>query len=442
MNPYRHLPRVDDILKWPELAGRNRPQLLAAIRESLDACRARLKRSGASAPSRPELLEEILRRYARKGAPSLQPVVNATGVILHTNLGRAPLDSELFDEARRVAEGYCNLEYDLRAGKRGDRHRHVAGALRELLGVEDALVVNNNAAAVFLILHTFAGGRETILSRGELVEIGGSFRIPEVMAASGTRLREVGTTNRTRLSDYEGAISPETALLMKVHTSNYTIEGFSGDVPMETLSALARKRGLIDYYDLGSAWLPDLPWGLGRDDPALGKILKRAPSLLSFSGDKLFGGPQAGIILGRRELIAELRRNQLLRMFRVDKLTLALLERTVLACLREEYDRIPVLRMLFTTPERLRERAEALRARLPLPSRIEASETFVGGGTLPNRPLPTVVIALEGDPERLEEHFRRRRIIGRIERGRFVLDLRTVEEREFDRIVDAAKELG
>ena len=442
MNPYRHLPKIDQILGRSEFDGCNRALLTEAARETVAELRARIA-AGESPSTDPDAVAAaVRRRYETKLEPSLRPLVNATGVIIHTNLGRSPIDPALFDEAREIATGYCNLEYDLEAGRRGDRYDHTAGALCDLLGVEDALIVNNNAAAVFLILNTFARGKEAVVSRGELVEIGGSFRIPEVMAASGAVLREVGTTNKTRLADYEAAISSATAMLMKVHKSNYTIEGFSAEASIGEISTLARERGLIDYYDLGSAYLPELPWGLGNAEPSLPRLLEAAPSLLSFSGDKLLGGVQAGIILGRRELIAALKRNQILRMFRVDKLTLALLERTVLAYRRQEYDRIPILRKLFETPETLERRAEALRALLPLEAMVCASWTYVGGGTMPGRKIPTVVLALEGDPKYLEAHFRRHRIIGRIEEERFVLDLRTVEEREFDRIVDAAKELG
>ncbi|WP_292659098.1 L-seryl-tRNA(Sec) selenium transferase, partial [Nitratifractor sp.] len=290
----------------------------------------------------------------------------------------------------------------------------------------------------FLILNTFAQGKEAVVSRGELVEIGGSFRIPEVMAASGAKLVEVGTTNKTRLADYEAAIGEETAMLMKVHKSNYAIEGFSAEAAMEEIAALARERGLIDYYDLGSAYLPELPWGLGAAEPSLPRILRDPPSLLSFSGDKLFGGVQAGIILGRKALIDRLKKNQILRMFRVDKVTLALLERTVLAYRRGETDKIPVLRMLFATPGQLRNRAEALRKRLPIPAEILDSQTYVGGGTMPNRKIPTVILALEGKAQELEVAFRAHRIIGRIERDRFVLDMRTVREEDFETIIEAA----
>ena len=441
MTSFRDIPPVDSVLQWPEFRDCNLPLLTEAVRESLRRLRGLLRSEGLNRPMREWIVRETELIYAQALTPSLKPVINASGIILHTNLGRSPIDPELFEEAKRIATGYCNLEYDLDEGRRGDRYEHTSTALRELLGCEEALVVNNNAAAVFLILNTFAREREVVVSRGELVEIGGSFRIPEVMAASGAKLVEVGTTNRTRIGDYEAAIGEETTMLMKVHRSNYSIEGFSAEAKMEEISVLAKERGLIDYYDLGSGYFPELPWGLGRGEPSLEKILRNPPSLLSFSGDKLFGSVQAGIILGKKELIDRLKRNQILRMFRVDKITLALLERTVLAYRKKEYGKIPVFRMLFASVEQLKERATALKERLPISSEVLASDAYVGGGTLPNRKIPTVVLALKGDPEKLEAAFRKRRIIGRIEKERFILDMRTVEERDFEQIVEAAENL-
>jgi len=385
------------------------------------------------------LAREARRQCEKWLTPSLRPVVNATGVVIHTNLGRAPLDPRLFDEAKAVACGYCDLEYDLAEGRRGERYHHAAAALRRLLGCEEVLVVNNNAAAVFLVLNTFAKGREAVVSRGELVEIGGSFRIPEVMAASGARMKEVGTTNRTHLRDYADAVGEETALLMKVHRSNYRIEGFTAEVPMREISRLARERGLVDYYDLGSAHMGDLPWDLQRREPPLPEILQRhAPSLVSFSGDKLFGGVQAGIVAGKKALIDRLKRNQALRMLRVDKLTLALIERTALAYLRGENDRIPALALLRTPVETLRERAVNLAARMPLETEVTEGEGLVGGGTLPGATVPTVLLRIEGDAESLARHFRAHRVIGRIEGGRFLLDMRTLFPEDADAIVRAA----
>jgi L-seryl-tRNA(Ser) seleniumtransferase len=360
-------------------------------------------------------------------------------VTIHTNLGRSPIDPALFDEARAIATGYCNLEYDLEAGRRGDRYVHTAGALRDLLGAEDALIVNNNAAAVFLILNTFARGREAIVSRGELVEIGGSFRIPDVMAASGATLVEVGTTNKTKITDYENAITKEAALLMKVHKSNYTIEGFSAEASTDELVTLAKQHNLMSYYDLGSAYLPELPWGLSQAEPSIMRLMENPPDLMSFSGDKLLGSVQAGIIVGKKALVAQLKKNQILRMFRVDKITLSLLEQTALTYRRGDYDRIPILRMLTATPETLAARAEALQAQLNTPTQTKTSRTYVGGGTMPNRKIPTVILAFEGDPQHLEAHFRTHRIIGRIEAERFVLDMRTIDEKDFEQIVHAAE---
>ncbi|ADV47073.1 L-seryl-tRNA(Sec) selenium transferase [Nitratifractor salsuginis] len=443
MNPYRQIPQIDKLLQDEAFAGCNTVLLTQAAREAIEALRSAIGRGEVTSVDREALIREILERYHAFLTPSLQPLVNATGITVHTNLGRSLIDPELFEEAKSVACNYCNLEYDLEAGRRGDRYHHTAEALRQLFGCEDALVVNNNAAAVYLILNTFAAGREAVVSRGELVEIGGSFRIPEVMKASGAILREVGTTNKTHCRDYEEAVGEETALLMKVHKSNYRIEGFSEEVPFADIRAVARTRGLLDYYDLGSAYLPDLPWGLSDYEPSIFRVLADDPSLISFSGDKLFGSVQAGIILGKKELIARLKKNQILRMFRVDKLTLALLERTVLAYRKGEYDKIPTLRMLREPIENLRERAERLNGMLPpIEAEVRESETYVGGGTMPGKKIPTVVLALEGDAVELERQFRARRIIGRIERDSFVLDMRTVREEELSLIAEAGKEIG
>ena len=439
MNLYRAIPKIDKLLAHEAFAGYNTPLLTEAIRTAIDALRVRIQDGTLTAIDSDALIADISQRYDALLSPSLQPLINATGVVIHTNLGRSPIDPELFDAAREIATGYCNLEYNLAEGKRGDRYVHTSRALCNLLGVEDALIVNNNAAAVFLILNTFAQGSEAVVSRGELVEIGGSFRIPDVMAASGAKLIEVGTTNKTKISDYEAAITEQTAMLMKVHKSNYTIEGFSAEAVIDDITTLAQEHGLIDYYDLGSAYLPELPWGLSNAEPSILRLMEHPPSLMSFSGDKLLGSVQAGIIVGKRDLIAKLKKNQILRMFRVDKITLSLLERTVLAYRQQDYDRIPILRMLFTTPEILEARAQALQSQLGIPSDIRPGQTYVGGGTMPNRRIPTVTLALKGDPQSLERHFRAHRIIGRIEDERFVLDMRTVETEHFDAISEASQ---
>jgi len=442
MNPYRDIPKIDKLLAHEAFAAYNPALLTEAIRTEIDALRDAIKNGEVTQIDEATLIDAIHRHYAAMLTPSLQPVINATGVTIHTNLGRSPIDPALFDEARAIATGYCNLEYDLEAGERGDRYVHTAEALRDLLGVEDALIVNNNAAAVFLILNTFAQAREAIVSRGELVEIGGSFRIPDVMAASGAHLIEVGTTNKTKIADYETAITDQTALLMKVHKSNYTIEGFSAETAIDDLVDLAHRTGQISYYDLGSAYLPELPWGLSQAEPSILRLMENPPDLMSFSGDKLLGSVQAGVIVGKRDLIARLKKNQILRMFRVDKITLSLLEHTVLAYRQKDYDRIPILRMLTATPEQLESRAQTLQKQLTIPSEIKPSRTYVGGGTMPNRKIPTITLALAGDPVTLEAHFRAHRIIGRIEAERFVLDMRTIDERDFEAITEAAREVG
>jgi L-seryl-tRNA(Ser) seleniumtransferase len=441
MNLYRAIPKVDKLLAHEAFVAYNPTLLAEAIRAEIDTLRDRIAAKEVDTIDETALIAAIEARYHASLSPSLQPLINATGVTIHTNLGRSPIDPALFDEARAIATGYCNLEYDLEAGRRGDRYVHTAGALRDLLGAEDALIVNNNAAAVFLILNTFARGREAIVSRGELVEIGGSFRIPDVMAASGAHLVEVGTTNKTKIADYENALSEQTALLMKVHKSNYTIEGFSAEASIDEIVTLARQHDLMSYYDLGSAYLPELPWGLSQAEPTIGRLMENPPDLMSFSGDKLLGSVQAGIIVGKKALIAQLKKNQILRMFRVDKITLSLLEQPVLAYRRGDYDRIPILRMLTATPETLSARAQSLQAQLPVPTQIKTSRTYVGGGTMPNRKIPTVVLALEGDPQHLEAHFRTHRIIGRIEAERFVLDMRTIAEGDFEQIIHATNTL-
>ncbi len=441
MNPYRAIPKIDKLLAHEAFAAYNPALLAEAARTEIDALRKAIADGTVTSVDEAALIAAISDRYESMFSPSLQPLINATGVIIHTNLGRSPIDPTLFDEARAIATGYCNLEYDLAAGERGDRYVHTAGALRDLLGAEDALIVNNNAAAVFLILNTFARNREAIVSRGELVEIGGSFRIPDVMAASGADLVEVGTTNKTKIADYEAALTDRTALLMKVHKSNYTIEGFSAEADIGSIVSLARQKGTISYYDLGSAYLPELPWGLGQAEPSILRLMDNPPDLMSFSGDKLLGSVQAGIIVGKKELIAQLKRNQILRMFRVDKITLTLLEHTALAYRKKDYDRIPVLRMLFATPQELTEKARLLQEQIPLPATIKTSRTYVGGGTMPGRKIPTVVLRLKGDPLTLEAHFRSHRIIGRIEADHFILDMRTIDERDFGTIGKAAGEL-
>jgi L-seryl-tRNA(Ser) seleniumtransferase len=371
-------------------------------------------------------------------ARSLWPVINATGVILHTNLGRAPLPSAVIDELRRTATQFSNLEYDLQAGARGKRDIHTAELLRRLTGAEDAIVVNNCAASVLLVLAALAKGGEVIVSRGELIEIGDGFRIPEIMAESGAILREVGTTNRTRLADYENAIGDQTRLLLRVHPSNFQITGFTDKPGLDELVDLSRCSGIPLMEDLGSGCLIDLsPYGI--TEPTVRQSIESGVGLVTFSGDKLLGGPQAGIIAGNKDLVARVRRHPLFRALRVDKLTITALEVTLGAFLRAAHDEIPALQMIRATFEILKRRAEnflrELRPELPLNEvelEISGGASLLGGGSTPSQHLPSPLIRISTirySAAQLEQRLRRAPnapVIARVEDDRLVLDLRTV----------------
>ncbi|DAB33752.1 MAG TPA: L-seryl-tRNA(Sec) selenium transferase [Sulfurospirillum sp. UBA12182] len=373
------------------------------------------------------LVQEVLKAYTQSFESSLKPLINATGVILHTNMGRSVISKEVLNKASKVICGYSNLEYNQEAGCRGERYEHVSEHLKTLLHVEDVLVVNNNASAVFLILNTFAKDKEAIVSRGELVEIGGSFRIPEVMKQSGAILHEVGATNKTKKADYANAINENTVMLMKVHQSNFSIEGFSETTSYEDIKELCEANQLLDYYDLGSGYIPELPYNLGNNEPSLPTILKNNPSLISFSGDKLFGSAQAGIIAGRKELIEKLKKNQLLRMLRVDKITLSILEETIKAYLQEKFELIPTLWLLQRDIKELKKRATSVRNKIGKDKcEIIETKTFMGGGTLPNREFPTIAISIKGKATILEKKFRQNNLIGRIENDKFLIDFRSI----------------
>ncbi len=440
----RTIPSVDELLGRPLLGALSqragRALVLDATREVLAAVRAELG-EGRSAGPRVNDAQTIERRIAQRVeewlAPSLRPVINATGVVLHTNLGRAPVSRQALDHLREAAAGYSNLEYDLSAGARGKRDAHTAGLLARLLGAESAIVVNNNAAAIFLVLRALATGGEVIVSRGELIEIGDGFRIPDILAASGARLREVGTTNRTRLADYEAAIGPETRLLLRVHPSNFRIVGFTERPSLEELVALGRRRGLPLCEDLGSGCLVDLkPQGI--DEPVAGASFDAGVSIATFSGDKLLGGPQAGIIAGRKDLVGRVRRDPLFRALRVDKLTIAALEATLQSYLCEAFDEVPVLRMIREPAGAIRRRAEAFVARLGEAAgaqlEIVSGHSVVGGGSTPGKSLPTWLVSARSERHSaaaLEEKLRRpgaatTPVVARIENDRLVLDLRTV----------------
>lgn len=427
MNALRSLPKVDKCLTHPLFEGANASLVMKIARAKIEAIRQALIHQEIESFDEEALMREIKEEYDALFEPSLKPLINATGVILHTNMGRSLIAKTLLDRASEVICNYSNLEYNLEMGSRGERYEHVSHHLKALLGVEDVLVVNNNASAVFLVLNTFAKNKEVIVSRGELVEIGGSFRIPEVMKQSGAILNEVGATNKTKITDYANAINENTVMLMKVHQSNFSIEGFSEAVEYETLKQLATNHNLLDYYDLGSGYVPKLPYNLGNREHSLSEILTCNPSLISFSGDKLFGSVQAGIIAGRADLIAQLKKNQLLRMLRVDKITLSLLEESIKAYLKEEWEHIPTLWLLFRSVEELRQSALHVKEKVGHERcEIIESETYMGGGTLPNRRFPTIALHVKGKATLLEKQFREKSVIGRIENDQFLLDFRTI----------------
>ena len=436
-DPRRALPSVGVLLQSDALRPllQDFPRTLVAdtLRGALEAAR----RHPANAPETPDAWAARVRdELSVRERRMLGPVVNATGVILHTNLGRAPLAEAAIEAITRVAAGYASLEYDVERGTRGSRHVHCGELLRELTGAEDAIVVNNCAAALVLALNTLADGREAIVSRGELIEIGGSFRIPDIMAKSGARLFEVGTTNRTHLTDYAAAIGDATGALVKVHRSNFAIGGYTADVPLSELAALAARTKLHLIHDFGSGlMLPLDEFGL-HGEPTARDVAGTAATIV-MSGDKLLGGPQAGIILGPRAVIARIRENPLTRALRVDKLTIAALQATLLLYRDpvQAIGAIPVLAMLSAPLSAVRRRAERVAAALreaAVPATVIDSEASIGGGAFPTARIPSCAVAIDGDAIRLEASARAAStpIVGRIADGRFLLDLRTVLPRD------------
>ncbi|MGD0229000.1 MAG: L-seryl-tRNA(Sec) selenium transferase [Syntrophorhabdales bacterium] len=442
----RKIPKVDDILRddrWRALCG-GFPEACAKdhLRDVLNELRAAIREGGTTdLPPVETIIGETRRRTAQSVRPALKKVINGTGIVIHTNLGRAPLARPAALQLLAVASGYSNIEYDLDRGKRGDRHGHCLALLKRLTGTEDALVVNNNAAAVLLALNTLAEGREVIIGRGELIEIGGSFRIPRVMEKSGTILREVGTTNRTFREDYERAIDEKTALIMKAHTSNYRIRGFVHETTSAELATLAAAHHIPFYFDAGSGLLSGPVGHIDASEPSVREEVGRC-DVISFSGDKLLGGPQAGIILGRAPFIEAMKKNPLTRALRPDKLVLSALEATLLLYL--DGDRagreIPVLHMLTQDQGLLKRRAgrAARMVRKASPDvlvEVVPLESEVGGGSLPDVSLPSFGISLQPSLISVEEFEHRMRlldipVIGRIEKGRFLVDMRTVQEED------------
>lgn len=459
----RSLPSIERLLERP-LASQlsvnlSRERVRDLLREITGELREHLSTDTQSADLTPQSLTELVERKlelraAECAQPSLRKVINASGVIIHTNLGRAPLAPQAVEAVSETAAHYSNLEYDLKLGQRGHREAHCQELVARLAGSESAVLANNNAAAVLLVLNTLAEGGEVIVSRGELIEIGGSFRIPDVMEKSGARLREVGTTNRTRISDYERAINERTRLILRVHPSNYRIIGFTERPSVQQIADLASRAGVPSFEDLGSGCLIDLsPYGV-KGEPVVAESLKAGISVVSFSGDKMLGGPQAGIIAGSREIVDRVRKNPLMRAMRVDKMTYAAMEATL-----RLYDRgdavakVPVVRTIACTRDEIRERAVRLCEAITrltkgqLNAGLEDGESVIGGGSAPEVSLPTVLVTLQTpsmSAASIEERLRANKvpIITRTERERVMIDLRTVAEGDERIMLDAIATLA
>jgi L-seryl-tRNA(Ser) seleniumtransferase len=447
-DPRRDLPSVSTLLETDGIRAllerHPRPIVVDAIRSAIDAARA----ADTSRRTEQQWVATVASAVEKTDRPSLRRVINATGIVLHTNLGRAPLAKSAVEAIERIARGFSNLEFDIETGKRGSRYSHCVSLLQQLTGAEDALVVNNCAAALVLALNALANKKEVLVSRGELVEIGGSFRIPEIMARSGAKLVEVGTTNRTHDDDYRRAITPRTAAIVKVHRSNFAIEGFTADVSLDRLAFIAAEHGLPVLHDLGSGLMLSLDdYGL-RGEPTAAKSLASGASLVLMSSDKLLGGPQGGIILGSANLMAKLRRNPFARAMRVDKLTLSALEATLRLYLEPERAlvEIPVLAMLTASVSTLRDRAESIRTRLSqrgIAVEVVGSSASVGGGAFPTTEIPSIALSLSVNAERAEAMLRAGdpAVIGHISEGRLLLDLRSVipdEDETLSRAILAA----
>jgi L-seryl-tRNA(Ser) seleniumtransferase len=448
----RKIPKIDLLMKhsqfgkMAEIYGKE--SLKEALREVVNEIREKIKNGEPVViPEVEEIIKETEMRIRERTTPTLRKVINATGIIIHTNLGRSILSKKAIQSVIMASSGYTNLEYDLKEGKRGERYVHCSEILRKLTEAEDALIVNNNAAAVYLVLNTLAYEKEVIVSRGELVEIGGSFRIPDVMKKSGAIIKEVGTTNRTYLKDYEEAITEKTGLIMKVHTSNFVIKGFTHDVKTDELLLLSRKYGLPFYYDAGSGLLFSSDILGERNEPHVKSESKKGIDLISFSGDKLLGGPQAGIIVGKKEYIQPMKKNPLLRALRPDKLTLSALEATLLSYLDEEKAKseIPTLKMLTCEISYLKKRTLKLirnvKKRCPDVDIVPQSLfSEVGGGSLPDAKIPSFGFSFRPrklSVSRFEELLRNLPvpIIARIEKERILFDMRTVPEEDEEMLI-------
>ncbi|ECL9639639.1 L-seryl-tRNA(Sec) selenium transferase [Campylobacter jejuni] len=431
MNKFRTFPQINTLIEDESL--KSYPFYIKAF-----FCKkvvAKLKENFSQDEiSKDKLLLEIKKEIKTFYRKDLQSVINASGVVIHTNLGRSVIHKELYEACKDIICNYSNVEFDLENGKRGSRYALVLEKLKMLFECEDALVVNNNAAAVFLVLNSLCYNKEIISSRGELVEIGGSFRVPEVIKAAGVKLCEVGTSNKTHLKDYEQAISENTALILKTHKSNFALMGFHSEVNIKDLHELAKEKGLLSYYDLGSGWCENLNEKLIKNEPKIKKLVQEC-DILSFSGDKLFGSVQAGIILGKKELIEKLKQNQLLRMLRVDKLTLSFLNESLKAYLQKDYEKIITLKLLNDDLSFIEKKALRVQKELKFQTQLKKSKSLVGGGSMPDKSLDTYILTFQGDALKLQTRFRKENIIGRIENDEFVLDFRTIRENELQKLI-------
>ncbi len=449
------LPQVDKLLRHPlleeEQKNWRRDIFVEICRETLAGLRAAREGSEASYPAIDEIVLLVIARASKLRAPGLRKIINGTGVVLNTNLGRAPLASRLIETLSEVACGYSNLEMDLDTGKRGKRSDRVKTLLRLLTGCESALVVNNNAAAVVLTVNCFARGREVIVSRGELIEIGGSFRLPDVIESAGATLKEVGTTNRTRIGDYEQAIRPDTGLLMRCHRSNFRITGFTEQVELTELVSLSDRSGVPFLEDLGSGVLVDLTT-IGLHEPTVAEVVRSGCGLVSFSGDKLLGGPQAGIIAGKKELVEKLARHPLYRALRVDKITNALLEQTLMCYLGPDaFAAVPTLSLMAASTESIRLRVErfvsSCNSRMQaLRCRVVESNSAIGGGSLPGEEKPSFAMVVEGGPLKASRMATALRafdtpVIAIVQNEELRIDFRTVFEIEEDILMRSLEKL-
>ncbi|RLE18514.1 MAG: L-seryl-tRNA(Sec) selenium transferase [Acidobacteria bacterium] len=451
---FRKIPKMDNLLNWPEAkalqAKFGHSLVKEAMTVALGRLRSEIQQGSPSGNTRSFLIDSTVETLQKQMEPSLKRVVNGTGIIIHTNLGRAILPQPVLEHLAEIGSHYNCLEYDLKKGSRGHRDFHAERLMAKFFGVESACVVNNNAAAVMLMINTFAAGREVVVSRGELIEIGGSFRIPEIMKKAGARLVEVGTTNKTHLQDYESAIGPDTGLVLKVHPSNYRISGFTESVGASQLAAACARHQIPFAEDMGSGNLYDLSVLGIQDEPRVSDSVKSGINLISFSGDKLFGGVQAGIIIGEKELVDKIRNNHLLRALRVDKLVYAALEQQLILYLTERMDEIPTWQMLFEPMEDVAKRAAEFRESLAEPAKnaCELIESLakIGGGTTPEQGIPSVALTFSHSglsPDQLSERFRKIAppVIGRIHENRFLLDFRTILKDDLEILRDHVNRL-